>query len=411
MKGKWIISILFFLGVFFIRCIRDNSVAPPITGISRDLTALEKELVEADGRFGLKLFREIVREEQDKNVFISPLSVSMALGMTYNGAAGTTEEAMKNTLEYGDLSPDEINVSFQSLIALLCQLDPKVRFQIANSIWSRLGFPVKQDFIDVNQTYFDAEVRELDFSLPGAPGIINDWVNEKTNGKIKEIITSIDPLTMLYLINAIYFKGSWTYEFDKDLTQDDQFNRSDGSLIPCRMMQQEGVFRYFETDEFQAIDLPYGDEKFSMTILLPNEQTVLDSLIDQFTPENWAGWMASFSEAKGILMLPKFKIEYEILLKDVLTNMGMGVAFSDYADFTGINENGGLLISEVIHKTFVEVDEEGTEAAAVTAVVVGATSVDPPVLVIRVDRPFVFVIRENHSNTLLFMGQIVEPEL
>lgn len=177
------------------------------------------------------------------------------------------------------------------------------------------------------------------------------------------------------------------------------------------MMQQEGVFRYFGTDEFQAIDLPYGDEKFSMTILLPNEQTVLDSLIDQFNKENWAGWMTSFSEAKGMLMLPKFKIEYEILLKDVLTNMGMGIAFSDYADFTGINENGGLLISEVIHKTFVEVDEEGTEAAAVTAVVVGATSVDPTGFVMRVDRPFVFVIRENHSGTLLFMGKIVEPKL
>ena len=408
MKRKIIFIILGFIGVLFIRCIRDNSLIP-IEEKSRDLTALEKALVEADVKFGLKLFRDIVQAEQDRNIFISPLSVSMALGMAYNGSAGSTQEAMRNTLEYGDLTSDEINASFQSLIALLSQLDPRVQFQIANSIWYRLDFPVSQDFIDVNQTYFDAEVRELDFSAPEAPGIINAWVDEKTHGKIREIIDSIDPLTMLYLINAIYFKGAWVSEFDKDLTRDDSFTASDGSQIPVRMMQQENEFQYFETNDFQAIDLPYGNGKFSMTILLPKRQKTPDSLVSDFTQENWAEWMSSFSEKKGSLMFPKFKMEYEILLKSILTNLGMGIAFSEQANFTGIHENGGLLISEVIHKTFIEVDEEGTEAAAVTAVVVGATSVDPAGFTMRVDRPFVFLIREIHANTLLFMGKIVEP--
>jgi len=408
MKMKIVFIILGFIGVLFIRCIMDNSLIP-IEEKSRNLTALEKALVEADVKFGLKLFRDIVQAEQDRNIFISPLSVSMALGMAYNGSAGSTQEAMRNTLEYGDLSSDEINASFQSLIALLSQLDPQVQFQIANSIWYRLDFPVSQDFIDVNQTFFDAEVRELDFSAPEAPGIINAWVNDKTHGKIKDIIDSIDPLTMLYLINAIYFKGAWVSEFDKDLTRDDHFTASDGSQIPVRMMQQENEFQYFETNDFQAIDLPYGNGKFSMMILLPKRQKTPDSLISDFTQENWAEWMASFSEKKGSLMFPKFKMEYEILLKSILTNLGMGIAFSEQANFTGIHEDGGLLISEVIHKTFIEVDEEGTEAAAVTAVVVGATSVDPTSFTMRVDRPFVFAIREKQSNTLLFMGKIVEP--
>jgi len=401
------IYVFLFLPLFALQCTRDFSVAPDAVQ-RRELTSLEKQIVESDQVFGLKLFKEIVKNDADENIFISPLSVAMALGMTYNGASGTTEEAMRNTLEFGDLTFEEINESFKSLMELFVGLDSKVQFQIANSIWYRLGFYVEPDFINVNKFYFNAEVRGLDFSSPDAPGIINNWVNVNTHGKIEEIIDAISPLTVMFLINAIYFKGTWTYAFDRSLTTDAQFTTSDGSRVPCRMMEQECDLPYFETDDFQAVDMPYGDGLFSMTVFLPKPGTSVNELIEEFTPENWAQWMGSFSETTLTLHMPKFKLEYEDSLNRVLTNLGMGIAFSDQADFTRINRNGGLFISMVKHKTFVEVDEEGTEAAAVTVVEIRYTSTG---LVMTVDRPFVFVIRERQSNALLFMGKIVEPSL
>ncbi len=403
------ISILFFVFFLFLQCTRDFSTFP-IAHESRNLTPLEKELGESGNLFGLKLFREIARTQQDSNIFISPLSISMALAMTWNGAAGATEEAMRNTLEFGDMSSQEINESFRSLIQLLTNLDPDVQFQIANSIWYRLGFNVEKDFIDVNRTYFNAEVRSLDFSLPSAVDVINSWVNENTNGKIKEIIKRIDRETVMFLINAIYFKGTWTYQFDKELTEDDWFIKPDSSQIPCKLMCQEGDFQYFETDDFQAVDLPYGNGRFSMTVILPKPDKSVDSLIAVMTSENWAEWIGSFKKEHGTLLLPRFKLEYEIKLNDMLKSLGMEVAFdSNRADFTRINKEGELYISKVTHKTFVKVDEEGTEAAAVTAVTLGTTSIGPHGFYMKLNRPFLFVIRENSSNTILFIGKIIEP--
>jgi serpin B len=382
--------------------------------VSRELTASEKLLVESDNEFGLKLLREIVKEDKDKNVFISPLSVSMALGMTYNGAAGTTREAMQKTLELSGLTIEEVNKSYKSLLELLSQLDPKVRFQIANSIWYRKGMVFEEAFIDLNKTYFDALVSELDFDDPKAAEAINGWVDENTNGKITQIVDPpIDPMLVMFLINAIYFKGTWTSEFDKDLTKDAEFLLPDGSRKPCKLMTREGEFRYFENSNFQAIDLPYGDGDFSMIVFLPRRTTNTDSLIAEFNPENWNGWMGSFSERRGTLELPRFTLKYELKLNDVLKALGMAIAFQPYvADFSNMYKGPqDLYISEVKHKTFVEVNEEGTEAAAVTSVGIAITSVDPTVFWMRIDRPFVFAIRENRSQTLLFVGKIVEPTL
>lgn len=392
----------------------NKPVDPPYTP-PRELTAAEKHVVEADNKFGFKLFREVVKQDKDSNIFISPLSISMALGMTYNGANGATEEAMRNVLELAGLSEQEINESYRSLIDLLTQLDPKVIFEIANSIWYREGFPVKEEFVNINQTYFDAEVAALNFNTPDATKTINGWVDEKTRGKITKIVgDKIDPATVMFLINAIYFKGTWTYEFDEDDTREDWFTLPDGSQIRCQMMGQENEFSYFENDLFQAIDLPYGDEEFSMTIFLPRPGVGIDSLIGEFDQDNWDSWLGSFAKDTGTLYFPKFTLEYKISLKEVLTALGMGIAFDRYqADFSGIAELtellGNLYIDEVLHKTFIEVNEEGTEAAAVTVVVVGQTSIGPSGFVMRVDRPFVFAIRENHSQTILFMGKIVEP--
>jgi len=398
------------VGVLIMFCSKNSIYAEEDS--PRELNAVESKLVKADNKFGFNIFKEIVNEDKDSNVFISPLSISMALAMTYNGADGNTKQAMASTLELSDLSITGMNESYQSMIELLMNLDPQVIFQIANSIWYRQEYDVEHDFVDLNRTHFNAEIRALDFNKPNSVNIINNWVDKNTNGKIKEIVQPpIDPQTVMYLINAIYFKGTWTYEFDKKDTRDDKFNLVNGSQVPCKMMVQEKRFRYFENDEFQAIDLPYGDKKFSMIIFLPKPKVDVNTLISMLDSEDFDIWLGRFSKRSGTLYLPKFKIEYGLSLNRALSALGMGIAFTDKADFTKINKRGGLFISEVKHKTFIEVNEEGTEAAAVTSVGMMKTSVGPTPFVMRLDRPFILMIRENHSRAILFMGKIMEPTL
>lgn len=373
----------------------------------RELTETEKQLVECDNRFALKLFRAIVDDEHDKNIFISPLSIAMNLGMVYNGAAGSTQDAMQQTLELSDMTIEEVNEAYRGLIELLTELDSDVDFRIANSIWYRDGLELEEAFRDVCETYFKALVRAIDFGDPASVNIINDWVNENTNGKITEIMDEIDPELLVLVLNAIYFKGTWTYRFDRDDTQDDYFTLPDGSQKLCKMMKQEGTFHYFSTADFQAIDLPYGDEYFSMTLFLPAPERHIDSLIAQFNEENWSHWLNNFAEEDVELHLPKFTLEYELQLNKVLETLGMGIAFGGQADFSNMFKDIPGFIDEVKHKTYVKVDEEGTEAAAVTSTSFD-TSVPP---VIRVNRPFFFVIRDNHSQIILFIGKIVEPML
>lgn len=379
----------------------------------RPLTSAEQAVTEADNRFGLKLFRALSEETPDTNLFISPLSVSVALGMTLNGASGETYAAMKKTLELAGLSDEEINASYQALIELLQGLDPKVVFEIANSIWIRQGFAVEPPFIDVSQTYFDAAVREMDFGSPEAVQAINGWVEEQTHGKIDQIIDRIDPEIVMFLINAIYFKGTWTYEFDEAETREEAFTQHDGATAQVQMMHQETDLPYFEAEAFQAVDLPYGDSLFSMTVLLPREGHDVDDLASELDPEQWSDWMSRFKTTGVDLRLPRFKLEYEKKLNDVLAALGMKVAFIPYeASFSRINDPertgrlDSLYISYVKHKAFVEVNEEGTEAAAVTVVAIGITSIGGGAAVMHVDRPFIFAIRERHSGTVLFIGKV-----
>ncbi len=411
---KRIIYLITALALIFAVTTCTNCPTSPGNREVRELTSIEKALVEADNSFGLKVFRAINNDEKDKNVFISPLSISMALGMTLNGANGATKEAMQNALELAGLSDQQINENYQSLIDLLKGLDPKVKFQIANSIWYRNDFAFKESFININKQYFYAKVAGLDFTNPQSVKIINGWVEDNTNGKIKKIVDQIDPSIVMFLINAIYFKGTWTYEFDKSQTQDDVFNLPDGSQKTVPMMTQSRELPYFENDQFQAVDLPYGDGLFSMTIILPTPEINVDDFLAAFSAENWNQWTGSFSKRNGVLYFPRFKLEYEKLLNDVLKSLGMAVAFDqNQADFTRMFDKVGdmnLFIDKVKHKSFVEVNEEGTEAAAVTSVEVGVTSVGPgSSFVMRVDRPFIFAIREHHSGTILFIGKIVDP--
>jgi len=388
------------------------SLAPElITELPRSLSQAEVDLIEANNVFALKLFREIdAQSAPDSNIFVSPLSISMALGMTYNGAAGETRLAMGRTLEVQDLSLDAVNQGYRDLIDLLFNLDPQIEWQLGNSIWYRDGFFVEPSFLDVNRTFFDAQVNALDFGAPDAADIINQWVSESTNGRIEEIVADpIDADMMMFLINAIFFKGSWRNQFDRSLTRDAPFTLRDGTVITTPMMSHQETMevRLAGDDLVSVLELPYGGDAFTMTVVLPRPDVSLESVIEVLDTERWASWISDLRDRESFVELPKFSFEYEIELEDVLTAQGMGIAFSDgAADFTGIHPPGGLFISEVKHKTFIQVDEEGTEAAAVTQV--GATFTSGPGL-FAVNRPFLFAIRERLSGTILFIGKMVDP--
>jgi serpin B len=405
------------LSLCFVSC-EDLGISPKLAQEVRPLTELEKRLVRTSNQFGLHLLGTVNQTESDKNVFISPLSVSMALGMTLNGANGSTEEAMRSTLGFSGMTQEEINTSYHNLMELLRTLDSKVEFNIANSIWHRLGFMVEREFVETNQQYFEAAVTGLNFSSPDASKTINQWVDSSTKGKIKEVVPDPIPYyVVMYLINAIYFKGTWTYQFDKEKTSDAPFYLPAGTTRTTKLMQLRGTLPYAETATYQTIELPYGDSLFSMIIVLPKPRESIEAFVNTLTDDSWNSLKGGLHAEMGTVYLPKFKLECEKALNDALKGMGMEIAFDpNSADFRRISQQvyemgERLFISEVKHKTFVQVDEEGTEAAAVTSVEIGFTSVGPREFVMRVDRPFFIVITERHSGTLLFMGKIVEPTL
>lgn len=395
---------------FFAAC---GSSIEPIVELPRALSIAENKLVDADNRFAFKLFREVNEQDAGKNIFISPLSIGMALGMTYNGAAGSTRAAMQETLELQDMTIDEVNQSYQSLIELLRDLNPRVEFLLANSIWYRNTMTFEPTFIDLNRQFFDAEVTALDFNSPSAANTINDWVHQSTSGRIEEIVDSpISAETIMFLINAIYFKADWASRFDRGRTRNAPFFLADGSQTTVQMMSPEDEipisYRHDRDNDFQIIDLPYGGQAYSMTIVLPGSPQGIDSLLENITHAQWTSWVAALDSTSREVSMPKFRLEYELEMNDVLKSLGMSIAFArDSADFTSMYAPGNVYISKVKHKTFVEVDEEGTEAAAVTSVEIGLTSAGPQPIVI--DRPFVFAIREKHSGTILFVGKVLDP--
>ena len=361
-------------------------------------------VVSANTSFGFKLLHDLRERETTPNIFISPLSISIALTMTYNGAVGQTERAMAKVLEIDGLDLSTINNSNKALRNSLETADPNVEISIANSLWSRQGIELNPNFLERNQQFFEAEIAALDFSDPQAIKTINQWVETNTNGKIEEIVREISPATVLFLINAIYFKGSWQNEFDTSLTRPGIFQLSDGTQKQVQMMNREGEYPYFRDEHFEAASLPYGDGRLSMYIFLPTAHSNLNDFLEGLNTESWQRWLSQFYNETLHLVLPRFKLEYEATLNDTLKALGMEIAFDSGADFSGMGPTG-LFISEVRHKTFVEVNEQGTEAAAATAVIV-AESAKP---VFQVNRPFFFVIHDIKTNTILFMGTVTEP--
>ena len=373
--------------------------------------SVDSKLVDANTKFGFKLFQEVLKQDSNKNVFISPTSIAIALSMTYNGASGKTQQAMANALEFQGMSLQDINQANEVLKATLEKADPDIQLSIANSLWARQGIPFKPEFMQKNQQFYGATVTDLDFAKPDAPNVINNWVKENTNGKIDQIVNQLKPDDVLFLINAIYFKGKWTKPFDKSQTDERPFYLSDGSHKPHPMMSQLGRYRYYENEAFQAVSLPYGKGHLSLYVFLPKKNTNLDSFQQQLSLQNWQQWMNQFQMRSGSIQLPRFKFDYNIQLNNALKALGMEEAFSDGANFSNMT-SASVAIDEVKHKTFVEVNEEGTEAAAVTSVGVTLTSAPMPESPFQmvVDRPFFCAIRDNQTGTVLFMGSIREPK-
>ena len=414
MVKKIVVVALAMLGISLVYCSAENGdnsgddKAAAGDTTTAEFTKAESQLSSSGNTFGLYLFQQLIQEEPGENIFVSPLSVSAALGMTYNGAGGETREQMKQTLGFLGLTPEQINQSYQQLFSYLTGLDSNVQMKIANSIWYNNTYTFKSSFIETNQKYFGAEVASLNFGSGTAADSINGWVDKNTNGKISKIVEKpLDPRMAMFLINAIYFKGTWTYQFADSLTTDDFFMPRSGEKQPIKMMHIKRDLSYYQTPELQIVDLPYGEGAYSMTIILPRQGMDINQFVLSLSEGRLNDWMTGLSMKEGRLALPRFKLEYEVMLNKALQLLGIQDAFNaQKADFSGMSDDLGLVISEVKHKTFVEVNEKGTEAAAVTSIGVRVTSVGPEPFVMNVNRPFVYMIRDRDTNTILFIGRV-----
>ena len=367
-------------------------------------------LSSAHNAFGFSLLGQMLKNGSSENTVISPASISFALSMAQAGAAGETRVEMARALQFGNLSQGEIDNGSRYLIYSLGSREG-VELSVANSIWLDNSIALKSGYQQSMETYYGARASTLDFNSPGAAGAINGWVSDNTKGKIPSIVSPSQLSGMsAVLVNAVYFKGKWTTPFKKEETQDRNFTAADGSESAVPMMQRSGEFDYLETADFQAVRLPYGNDSASMYVFLPKTQ-LLPQKIEDFAGSidsaKWSGWMSSFSSQEGTVLLPRFKTEFSTSLKEPLIASGMGVAFSDSANFSGMSETP-LKISDVLHKTYVETDEEGTEAAAATAVIMKTSAMapgpGPQPFYMEVNHPFFFAITDDQTGEILFMG-------
>jgi serine protease inhibitor len=387
---------------------KNTSVNPAPDTPTGDLR-VSAPFVNQTTQFAFDLAKRIVQEEgAAKNVFVSPLSLHMALGMILNGANGQTAQEIQKTLNLDAQTLASANETYQNLMQNLPAVDPKVTLRLANSVWYRNTFTVAPSFQDVLKQTFKAEVSAQDFNDPATVGKINGWASQKTNGKIPKVIEAIQPENVMFLLNALYFKGDWKTQFKPENTIDSPFALASGGETTVKMMRLSTNMRQAMRTTYLAFELPYGtdDSKYAMTILLPAQNTTADALLNSLSGDDWTQLQKDMKLNKMDIGLPKFTLNYEIKLNSILSTMGMPTAFTDRADFTKVNEQGNLTLSFIKQNTFVAVDEKGTEAAAVTTGGVSTTSVQLPTLC---DRPFVFVIHEKTSGTVLFVGKIADP--
>jgi len=395
----------------FCSCQTDDSNTDENKTINLDEKSAQ--LIEADNTFGLELFQKIREESEKENIMISPLSISVAFAMAHNGADKDTKTEMEKAMKLNGLTTEQINNSYKMLIKALQSLDEKVVFEVANAIFYADGFTVKPDFLNINKTVYDAEVEKLNFNSQAAVDRINDWVSEKTNDKITKIIENLSPLDRMVLLNAIYFNGIWTNKFNEKGTHNLSFTKTNGTVLEVPMMQKEEKLNYTTNSLFSAVKMPYGNGQYNMVVMLPATGKTSQNVIDALSFSNWKSWMTKFETKNPVVVtMPRFKFAFDTELKNVLKGMGMVKAFQpNIADFTKISDED-LYISSAIHKSFIDVNENGTEAAAVTSITFTATSAgnEPPKTIFYVDKPFVFAITEKDTDAILFIGEVNHPE-
>ena len=384
----------------------------PSEPVEIELTLKQKEVVTSANRFAFDLFKPVVAgEAAGTNIMISPFSVTSALSMTLNGASGGTFDAVKSALRYDGMSLEEINDTYRKLVTEMIPVDERVVMEVAKSVWAENKFPVKKEFIDALKEWYMAEARNFDLSDPRSVDIINGWIEEKTHDRIQKMIAQLEPDLAMLLINAVYFNGKWKHQFDTKNTADRAFYLTPGNPVNVPMMYQKQKFAFAAVDKARLVELPYGQGNYSMVVALPDEGVTAAEIATGLSAEKWEDWMEAL--AYGVteveLYMPKFKYDYKRKLNDDLVSLGMGPAFDPgIADFSRISDVE-VFISFVLHQTFIENKEEGTEAAAATVVGFTRTSLPPEPEKININRPFLYFIRETTTGTIVFMGLVDDP--
>lgn len=390
------------------------------------VTPIEKVSVEKLARgyadFAFEMFEELARKTPDENILFSGASLTAALAMLYEGAEGATKEEIARLLKTDDISMDQFHAAHAAWLRALEETGeledsadrpgPISELSIANSVWARAGFPFEEAYLQRSRDVHGAQVEAIDFADPASVDVINAWVSDKTRGRIDSIVDSIDPLEIMLLINAVYFLGQWSEPFAEGATSVQPFRLSDDSFIQVPMMTRRGMIEYASNEAYEAVRLPYGeDERFAMYVFVPEWQRDLSSLYENLDARTWAELTEQFRPIDLELNMPRFTMEYKKQLEPVLKALGMERAFhsgrSDFSHMTRARDD--VHVGTVLQKSFVQVNETGTEAAAVTSISVRVTSL-PTHRVMRVDRPFFFVIEDGKTGTILFQGQVVRPE-
>ncbi|MCD6575559.1 MAG: serpin family protein [Nanoarchaeota archaeon] len=400
---------LLFLVVFVFGCINQPQHNEVIklndTGWTQSSVA---SIAKSNNEFAIDLYLKYASNFNDENVFFSPYSVSSAFAMVYEGADGKTAGEIKDVFHFPE-NRSELRVSFAHIYNILNSENENYTLKTANALWAQKDYPFSQEYFDTIKNYYGGKVTNVDFinKSEEARRMINSWVESQTNDKIKDLIPPnvLTPDTRLVLTNAIYFKGNWTHPFDKDSTHEETFQSPKGN-ISVDMMYVKADFNYYENDEVQVLELPYEGENLSMVVFLPKGD--LSDFENNLSLEKIENLTQQMSKKEVSVYLPKFKFETKYFMVDDLKEMGMPTAFSANADFTGMSKRGGLFIQNVIHQAYIDVNEEGTEAAAATGIVVGVTGIIEPTI-FKADHPFMFVILEENTGEMLFVGRVMSP--
>ena len=375
----------------------------------------QKGVIDSANRFAFDLFKPaLAAANGTENIMISPFSITSALSMTLNGATGKTFEAMRKTLGLEQKTLEQINNTYLKLMTEMVPVDKLVVVEIANSVWVEKRLIVKQPFITELQKSYKAEARDIDVTNPDAVNIVNGWIAEKTHDKITDMLDKLDPDLAMLLINAVYFNGKWRYRFDKAETREEPFYSTPSVSKTVPMMHQTENLKAVKSNNLTIAEIPYGQGNYTMVVVLPDENVTTSDVANALTPSMWQEWMGLLAENthKVDLSIPRFKYMYKRLLNDDLIGLGMGIAFSDFANFDNISDQG-LKISRVLHQTFIDTNEEGTEAAAATVVEIVLTSASPTPLVVKIilDHPFLYFIRETSTGAVLFIGRVSDPTI